>query len=162
MARREQAREDLLRDAKALVPRLQLRVPSPPLPDEVVVAGWRGDALSLFFGEDPAYHFNSEGRLRRGFIGGSLVKAEREQLVVLQRRRSSAGVELLAATLAASAADAMLRQIALHCDALRAALQTGRSLLVGEFPPQSGAVERLESWLACRPEIRAARHARVE
>jgi hypothetical protein len=87
MARHEAEREDLLAEARALVDRAEYQVPGlePPL-----VAGFRRNgALSLFFGEDPALHWNSQGELRRAYAGGLLYKAEQGRLVALRRERTA-------------------------------------------------------------------------
>src|SRR5688572_26999220 len=68
MSRRESDREDLLREATALVERVELLVPGE---GEPVVAGFRRDgSLSVFFGPEAVYQFNSAGELRRAFAGG--------------------------------------------------------------------------------------------
>ena len=88
MAREHHAREDLLHDAHALVPRILVRIADGQASVDVL-AGFRGESLSLYFGDDPAYHFNAAGELRRAFVAERLVKAERGRLVTLQRRRSA-------------------------------------------------------------------------
>ena len=71
MARDESDREDLLREATALVERIEL-APADAADDEHIVAGFRRDgALSIYFGADPVYHFNSAGELRRAYCDGS-------------------------------------------------------------------------------------------
>ncbi len=63
MARHEEEREDLMRDAKALVDRIELVVPGF---EEPVVVGFRTNgAASFYFGQDAVYHFNSQLELRR-------------------------------------------------------------------------------------------------
>ena len=52
MAREIHEREDLLRDARALVPRALLRVKLAGAESEVFI-GLRGKSLSLYFGDDP-------------------------------------------------------------------------------------------------------------
>lgn len=68
MARDESRREDLLREATAFVERIEL-VPSSSTSkaaETPIVVGFRADgALSVFFGEDPAYQFNAAGELLR-------------------------------------------------------------------------------------------------
>jgi hypothetical protein len=86
MARHEAEREDLLAEARALVDRAEYQVPGEEQP---VVAGFRANgAMSLYFGEDPALHWNSQGELRRAYTGGLLYKAEHGQLVSLRRERT--------------------------------------------------------------------------
>src|SRR5688572_18570527 len=65
MARQEQDREDILREATALVERVELLIPEFPEP---IVAGFRRDgSASFFFGADPVLQFNAQGKLRRAF-----------------------------------------------------------------------------------------------
>ena len=74
MSRTEQDREDLLREATALIERVELRVSGW---SESVVAGFRrGGQASFFFGADLVYQFNAALQLRRGFHNGQLIKAE--------------------------------------------------------------------------------------
>src|SRR5204863_2544475 len=77
MAREESSREDLLREATALVERIEL-IPNGSTSDGRIVAGFRRNgALSVFFGEDPVYQFNAAGELRRAYTDGKLLKADR-------------------------------------------------------------------------------------
>src|SRR5512134_1308657 len=93
MARQESEREDLLREATALVERAELQLPSFAEP---IVVGFRsGGAASFFFGSDPVYQFNSTGQLRRAFVAGKLLKAERGRLVALARERTAEEVALV-------------------------------------------------------------------
>ena len=67
MARNEEDREDLMAEATALAERVELTVPQE---SDFVTAGFRRTGhLSLYFGQDPAYHFDEEGRLRRAAVG---------------------------------------------------------------------------------------------
>ncbi|NOZ40120.1 MAG: hypothetical protein GXP24_07830 [Planctomycetes bacterium] len=95
MASKSQDREDLLRDATAFTTRVQLQVSSGER-SEVVFAGFRaGGAASFYFDQDPVYHFNSAGQLRRAFVDDYLVKAEAGRLVRLHRQRSDSESALL-------------------------------------------------------------------
>src|SRR5688572_1167889 len=85
MARETHDREDLLRDAVALVPRVLLHTTIDGTPCEVF-AGFRGELLSLYFGGDPVYHFNAAGELRRGYVDDQLIKAERRRLIFMKRQ----------------------------------------------------------------------------
>src|SRR5688500_7447259 len=107
MARHESDREDILREAAALVERAELVVPGE---NEPVVIGFRtGGAASVFFGGDPVYQFNSQGELRRAFVRGLLYKAERGRLVELRRERTSHETSLIRRELDAAEQDEMLR-----------------------------------------------------
>src|SRR5262245_23531542 len=98
MARQESAREDILREATALVERVELQVPNAP--EHVVVGFRRNGAASVFFGADPVYQFNEAGELRRAYVGGELYKAERGGLVALCRERGEREVALVRRELA--------------------------------------------------------------
>src|SRR5437660_8131008 len=92
MSRRESDREDLLREATALVARAELNVAGFDAP---IVVGFRRDgAASFYFGAERVYQFNTARELRRAFIGGLLYKAEQGRLVSLTRERSEAAVSL--------------------------------------------------------------------
>ncbi len=61
MARKPHPREDFITDATALDQRVELRLPDHAEP---IAAGFRSDgSLSLLFGNDPVYQFNSLGQL---------------------------------------------------------------------------------------------------
>jgi len=93
MARHEQDREDLMREATALVRRVELQLPGQA--DSWVVGFRRGGDASVFVGADPVFQFNAAGELRRGFWNGRLVKAEAKRLVYLERRRTETEVQLI-------------------------------------------------------------------
>src|SRR5262245_10991650 len=87
MAREESDREDLLREATALVERIELIVDIGNA-GQHVVAGFRTNgAASIFFGADPVYQFNAAGELRRAYCDGVLIKGSRGRLVSLSRKR---------------------------------------------------------------------------
>lgn len=141
MARQESDREDLLREAVALVRRVELRVVDEPEP---VTAGYRRNgALSLFFGADPVWQFNTAGELRRGYVAGKLLKAEAGRLVELTRVRTAAATELVPRVLDAAESQALLRAAAERIAKLRAALTAGRYEIVGQVPPDADVVGEL-------------------
>lgn len=86
MARHEADKEDLIRDAVALRNRIEWDVPCEP---EAVVTGLRSDqSLSVFFGQDPVYHFNPDGQLRRAYVDGFLYRTQGETLAKMHRERT--------------------------------------------------------------------------
>jgi hypothetical protein len=161
MAREIYQREDLLRDAKALVPRAMLRVRLFGSETEVFV-GFRGQSLSLYFGDDPVLHFNAQGELRRAFIADRLVKAEQGQLVSLQRQRSSGEVVLARVELNALQQEELLLDAARRLAELHSALTDNRWRLVGQIPEDGDAVARLGAWLDAPRVIVVAKSPRVE
>lgn len=145
MAREEHDREDLLAEATALVERIELAVAELTEP---VVIGFRRDGCgSIYFGADPAYHFNTQGELRRAYADGRLYKAERGRLASLTRRRTGAAVELLRHDLDETEAAEFLSELASRCERLRAALDADGFDVVGQVPEQGDVVGRVQRWL---------------
>ena len=146
MAREESDREDLLREAVALVERVELRVAGEP---ESVTAGYRKNgALSLFFGPDPVWQFNAAGELRRGYLAGKLLKAEGRRLVEMTRERTASSTELLSRPLAADEQQAVLREASRRMGELHAALAAGKFELVGQVPAEGNIAARVMQSLA--------------
>src|SRR5688572_1333710 len=145
MSLRETDREDLLREATALVERAELRVPGF---EEPVIVGFRRDgAASFFLGADPVYQFNAAGELRRAFVGGLLYKAERGRLVALRRERSEQETALVRRELSSDEAAAFLEVMQNHLARLRGAVTAKAVMVVGEAPVESGVVMRIVEWL---------------
>jgi len=134
MAREESDREDLLREATALVRRIEFRIPDHA---ESIVMGFRRDgAASIFFGADPVYQFNAAGELRRAFHDGNLFKAEQGRLVLLTRERTPTEVQLLRRDLDSAAAELFLAMMAAQLLAVRIAIAAGNVTVVGQVPPE--------------------------
>jgi hypothetical protein len=92
MARQESDREDLFGEAAALVERAELNVPGMAEP---VTAGRRkAGGWSIYFGGDPCFHFDAEGRLRRAFAQGRLYRTQGRTLAELERVRAPDVTEL--------------------------------------------------------------------
>ncbi len=124
MARHETDREDLMREAVRLVPRAAWHVPHEP--DEVVI-GFRGKALSVYFGPDPVYHFNEAGELRRAFVDGLLWKAEHGTLLVMQRHRSADATALRSRAMPPSDQRIALQEVGRRLEALADAIALSRA-----------------------------------
>ncbi len=120
MARYEHDREDLIREATRLLPRAEWRCPAET--HTVILGVRRPGALSIYFGADPAFHFNSRGELRRAFVRGELWKAERGRLVVMRRQRSPESVTLESRSAAGEEEQRLLSEWAGRIDRLRRAL----------------------------------------
>lgn len=162
MAREESDREDLLRDASALIERIELAPANSDVGDHVVM-GFRNDgAMSVYFGSDAAYHFNRKGQLRRAFCDGLLVKAENQRLVSMQRLRQGNEVTLLRHNMLDEEQSEFLfgmlkrlRELMQQCS--RHALVT-----VGQVPADAKVLDRAMKWLDSHDEAQIARspHAR--
>lgn len=86
MARIESDREDLMREATALVRRVEFHMPQE---DEPIVAGFHRDGrVSIYFGGDPVYHLDAEAGLRRAFVDGDLFRTQGDTLARLTRQRT--------------------------------------------------------------------------
>ncbi|MCO6459359.1 MAG: hypothetical protein J5I93_28955 [Pirellulaceae bacterium] len=137
MARHEADREDLLREATALVDRVELRTDAEPDP---VVVGFRRDGCgSVYFGAEPVYQFNSSGQLRRGYHGGQLLKAEAGRLIGLTRRRTANQVQLLRDEWDAQRTVAFLLDAHRRLERLRQSLAEGRFTLIGQVVTPASA-----------------------
>jgi hypothetical protein len=145
MARQEQPREDLLREAVTLVERAELKLAdgSPS-----IVVGFRaGGEISFFMGEDPVYQFNRLQQLRRAFVGGKLIKAEVGKLVALDRQRGEGQSTLLARPLTPSEQQQLLNNAQRQLAELGRTLASGQFQLVGQVPEQANVVRRTIDWL---------------
>ena len=149
MSRSESDREDILREATALVERVELQVPSY---EEPIVVGFRRDgSASFFFGSDPVYQFNTANELRRAYASGLLYKAEAGRLVSLRRERSATETALIRHELTPDETAALLTGLAKHFTNLRIALQTQAHQVLREVPPTAALDRRIRSWLENLP-----------
>ena len=159
MARQEETREDLLAEATALVERVEIALTGDAANEAAprVVLGFRRDgSASVYFGEDPAYHFNSRLELRRAYLAGRLLKADRGALVSLTRRRTECEVQLLSHELAAPEAIQILAELARRLSFLGKELAAGRFRVMGQVPGDAdvlGRVRRLLAGLGGEPRI---------
>jgi hypothetical protein len=89
----ETDREDLLREAVALVRRMELLV----MPgNRVIVVGFRSTGwMSVYFNADLMYQFDDLGRLRRAYIDGLLYRSGGRVLAELHRQRSESETTLV-------------------------------------------------------------------
>lgn len=146
MARQEHDREDLLREAVALVERAELRLTTS---DDSVVVGFRRDgSASVYFGGEPVYQFTSRGELRRAYDHGLLYKAERGRLVSLRRERSPNEVQLLRHDLTEEETFRFLKVLTQRIAALRDHLCNGDFEFVGQAPADRDVVGKIGQWLA--------------
>jgi hypothetical protein len=148
MSREEHDREDLLREATALVERIELVAASPATDAKPIVIGFRRNgALSIFFGADPVYQFNAAGELRRAYRDGLLYKAERGRLVSLEQRRTLHEVQLVRRDLTEAECQDFVLQMQRHLGELRTKLADGSLLVAGQVPVGGTAFDRVRAWL---------------
>jgi hypothetical protein len=161
VAREIHEREDLLRDATALVPRLQLRLKSSDAVQEIF-AGFRSErALSLYFDTEPVYHFNSRHELRRAFVDDRIIKAVGGKLVAMRPQRGPRSTDLVSQEFSPEEQQQFSRVLLEHLDQLRTALRTDDYELVGQVPAAGDGLLRLVDWLAEFPGVKIADGPRV-
>src|SRR5437660_6544175 len=150
MSRRESDREDLLREATALVARAELNVAGFEQP---IVVGFRRDgSASFYFGAERVYQFNTARELRRAYIGGLLYKAERGRLISLTRERSEAAVVLHRVELTDEETIALLDVLRKRLVTLHDAFEAGQLEVTGQVPANADVASRISDWLAAIPE----------
>ena len=161
MARHEAEREDLLAEARALVDRAEYQISGMEQP---LVGGFRANgALSLFFGEDPALHWNSQGELRRAYAGGLLYKAEQGRLVTLCRERTAQESALVRHELTDQEQQQFLDNQRARLLALRAQFDQGEFQLLREARAASGELaQRIRAFMhLVADQLPIAQNARV-
>ena len=145
MSRQESEREDLLREATALVERVELRLPEQP---ESIVAGFRRDgAASFYFGQSPVYQFNGRGELRRAYVGGLLYKVDSGKLVEMRRERTATAVELRSRLLSPEETGKFLLDAEDCLKRLRHALVARIAEVIGQVPSDKDIATRVAVWL---------------
>jgi hypothetical protein len=161
MARAEDQREDLLRDAAAFGERIAWRT----IDGREVFMGFRkSGGLSIYLDQDPVYHFTSDVQLRRAFVDDRLLKAEGRKLVEMRRQRPGGEVQLVSRALDAEATCEFLHAMQTALQTLSDDLEQRRLQLVGQIPVDAAIEERCREWLDVLVEqplrIAASPHAR--
>lgn len=160
MAREESDREDLLREATALVERMEFLVPECDQP--IVVGFRRGGSASVYVGAEPVFQFNGQNELRRAYWRGELLKAEGGLLVALSRQRTAAAVELVRRELDAAQCEALLGECREWLRRIELALVAGEAKMVGQVPADADVLGRVRDWLrGLAAEIRVAERPNV-
>ena len=158
MAREAQDRENLLRDAKAFVTRVQLSVPIDAKHSEVFVGFRTGGAVSYYFDQDPVYHFNDRGALRRAFVDDRLIKTEQGRLVELQRQNGENQVTMLRHVMTEKLQRLFCQSVWQQLDLLRQTIASGDFSVEGQVVPagEASALDRLRATLKQLSEIQVA------
>ena len=153
MARDESEREDLLREASALVERIELQITNAAGGEDTdsvpVVVGFRSNgAISIFLGSDPVYQFNAAGELRRAYCDGALFKAARGKLITLERVRRPDEVQLLSRVLTNGEEGVFISRMQDRLRALAIGLDRGSFRINGQVPTGADVLHRVKQWLA--------------
>jgi hypothetical protein len=162
MARREVDKEDLLREATALVSRIEL-TPADATQGASAIVGFRqSGAASVFFGSEPVYHFNAADELRRAYCDGLLYKAEGGRLVSLRRERQEGEVRLLRHELSDSEQRAFMERMQQELHSFAARLEAGTYHIAGQVPKNGDVLNRVRNWLSGLGTIRVAASPHAE
>lgn len=142
MAKQQQPKEDLIRDATALVQRIELRIAA-----DTITIGFRDNgAASLFHNDEPAYHFNSENQLRRAYDNG-LIKSVDGRLIKMVREHSEESVQLKSKPLTDQEQEEFLDRLATSCDSIQAAIKNGECTATRQFPEDADVLSTVTRWL---------------
>jgi hypothetical protein len=159
MPRQESDREDLLLEATALVERVELTAADRVAP---IVAGFRSDcSLSIFFGAEPVYQFNSAGELRRAYANDQLLKALQGRLVALRRERHGDEVQLLRHELDAAEQLSFLDEMSARLGKFACDIDTGFLRIAAQVPQHCDVLSRVRSWLGDHPNPSIAQRPNV-
>ena len=157
MAREESPREDLLREAIALVERIELARSAAPTSEHVVAGFRREGGLSIYFGSDPAYHFNSRGELRRAFLRRLAHQGRTRPARSLDRRRRADEVQLVSHPLADAVQAAFIAELTRRLNDFAKQCDANEWITVGRVPEDVDVISRVRDWLAQNGEIVIAR-----
>ena len=135
-------------EARALVPRAEWQVCGVPEP---VTAGLRRrGGCSIYFGGDPCYHFDEDGRLRRAFADGFLLRTQQTTLARLERVRSANRVELLRTDLTEQELQRFLDELQRRLAGFLSAVASGEATLLRSAPEDPDPAQTI---------LEAVRHA---
>jgi hypothetical protein len=158
MPREESNREDLLGEATALVERVEFRLSDQSFFGSApIVAGFRPDgAFSIFFGEDPAYHFNAAGELRRAYRDGLLLKASAGRLVSLRRERTATETQLVRHELDDAEQAQFMATLQSHLHSVRVEFARDVCQIIRKVPADAAVLSRVGEWLIGHTELSIA------
>lgn len=145
MSRHETDREDLIAEATALEERVELQIPGAAEP---VVAGFHRDGrLSIYFGPDPVYHFDPEGRLRRAFVDGNLYRSRGDTLSRLTRERTASTTSLVRHDLNQDELSNFLSAMRWQLRELQRQVEEGGTVVLRQVPPEADVAGRVRRTL---------------
>jgi hypothetical protein len=146
MARQDADREDLFGEAAALVERAELSLPE--MVEPLTAGRRRTGGWSTYFGGDPCYHFDEQGRLRRAFAEGRLYRTQGATLAELERVRTADQTELRRRDLTPAELARFLETARHRLAELGAAIGQGTIQVERVFPEGAIVTEKLEQALS--------------
>lgn len=149
MARHEQDREDLLREATALLERAEIQLLG--VAEPVVIGFRRNGAASVYCSANQVYQFNEKNELRRAYKDGVLIKAVQGKLVQMERQREELSTVLVTRPITPEHELQFLAIADQTLQTILADLQSQRYRLIGQVPAEANVVDRICRWLASLP-----------
>ncbi len=142
----ESDREDLLAQAVNLRERIELRVPGS---DDAVTIGCNDlGHWSFYFGAEPMYRFDAEGRLCRAVVNEKLYRTQGNTLAELTRVRLEQETQLQRRDLSLSEVEAFLGEVRTHLSHLHQGFPAGQCHTLREVGTPANFAERLSAMLA--------------
>ena len=163
MAHHEQDREDIMAEAVALIRRVEFRWTQKEAEEPVVAGFKRSGHFSIYFGQDPAYHFDVDGLLRRAYRSGFLYRTQGSTLARMHRERDSSATTLVRVDLDATLLEEFRQEllnrfkgVTDHVDDLEIVDQhPGNESVITSVIETLIHIQTLEIWLA--PTIKGKR-----
>lgn len=151
MAKQQQDKEDILREATALVNRIEIKFSRDAVSKESVFVGFRRDgAISFFFGAEPVYQFNTRHEFRRGYCQGTMLKAVEGKIIQLTRIREGEQLVLLSRDYSDQQTAVFLQEMKHALLLLFKEIKGGRWSILGAVVEAGSAEEllqRVADWL---------------
>ncbi len=142
----ESDREDLLAEAVNLRERIELRVPG--FEDAVTIGCNDLGHWSFYFGAEPMYRFDAEGRLRRAVRGGKLYRTQGASLAELTRVRLENETQLQRRDLSPNEVEGFLAEVRSHLQQLNLEYTAGRCKTLREVGENAEFTARLAAMLS--------------
>ncbi len=143
----EADREDLLAEAVNLRERIELRLPGSE--DAVTIGCNDLGHWSFYFGAEPMYRFDVEGRLRRAVRDGKLYRTQGATLAELTRVRVENETQLQRRDLSPGEVEAFLAEVRSHLQQLHVEYTAGRCQTLRQVGENADFTTRLAAML-CR------------
>ena len=144
MALQEADREDLMKEAVALIRRVEWQLPD----NTIVTAGIKANGdWSVYFDSDPVYHFDAQHGLRRAFVAGRLYRSQGTTLSALTRHRTPTTTELERHDLTPEELTNFLSNLQTRLESLHSVLVTKQVTTIRQVPLNDSLQAELEQSL---------------
>ena len=145
MARNEEDREDLMKEATALIRRVELKMDDQ---EELIFAGFkRSGNLSIYFNPDLVYHFDEKERLRRAFIAPFLYRSNGDSLSRLTRVRTETTSELHAKEISETELKEFCDEMQKYILVLLEAMNSSQINIIKQIPDEADLIKELSNSL---------------